>query len=368
MTLVTIVPRLRPAIDGVGDYAMKLASQLHQDFELSTQFIAGDPDWRSKEELAGLAAIAVDERSVASLTAGLQGQSVVLLHYVPHGYAAKACPFWLIKGLERWHASTPNSRLVTMFHELYALDWHRPWSSDFYLSLVQQHLAGRIAQLSDACLTSTARYTRTITRLSRGKHTQVPVMPVFSNVGEPSHVLPLEQRQRRLIIFGQRHSKRLIYQQSLAVITQLCQQLNLQEIWDIGPTTDITPATVNTIPVKELGQLSETQISLILSESLAGFLNYDPKRLGKSGIFAAFCAHGLLPINHRALGDSLDGLTAGSHYGSLEQGPIDISLGQEIATQALNWYRQHALPQQAHIIYRQLPQTLVKNCCGSNRP
>lgn len=355
MTFVTLVPRLHPAIDGVGDYAFNLAIQLQHDYQLPTQFIVGDPTWSQPPASAKFQAMAVAQRSAASLTALLEPHSTVFLHYVPHGYAHKACPWWLIHALERWRTSAPQAQLITMFHELYALDWHRPWSSDFYLSPVQQHLAARMAQLSDQCFTSTDRYTQVVHRLSRGKHSNIPVLGVFSNFGEPSEVLPLSHRQRRLILLGQRHSKSLIYQHSQPVVAQVCRQLGIQQIWDIGPTTGIAPSQIDTVPVTEFGKLPAEHISQILSESLAGFLNYDPQRLGKSGIFAAYCAHGLLPINHRALDVRIDGLEVGKQYGCPHYSEIDLSRGQAIARQAWQWYSSHTLSKQAHTVFNALP-------------
>ncbi len=359
MTVTTLVPRLRPAIDGVGDYGFKLALQLREDYNITTQFIVGDPTWQRNNDLKGMEAHAVSCRSVESLLSHLQGTSTVILHYVPHGYAQKACPFWLIQALERWHTSTANASLITMFHELYALDWHRPWSSDFYLSPVQQYLAARVAQLSTVCLTSTERYRHSIQRLSHGKHTQVSVLPVPSNMGEPSRLLPLSQRQRRLIIFGQRRSKGPIYRHFQALLNQICQTLAIQEIWDIGPSVDPTPIQISAVPVKKLGKLPETDISQILSESLAGFLSYDPKRLGKSGIFAAYCAHGMVPINHTHGPSPVDGLVVNQHYWCPIFAPSHPPDIETIADYALAWYRNHGLSKQAAVFRHHLSNVII---------
>lgn len=351
MTVITVVPRLRPAIDGVGDYAFRLALQVQQDFDISTQFIVGDPTWQTSETVSNTSAMAVQQRSVESFLTLLKTASTVILHYVPHGYAQKACPFWLVNGLENWHTLVPDATLITMFHELYAFAWHRPWSSDFYLSPVQQHLAARVAQLSDVCLTSTERYCHVIDRLSQGKHQHVPVLPVFSNIGEPSDVLPLAHRKRRLIIFGQRRTKDKIYKKSQPLLAQVCASLAIEEIWDIGPRIESAPNQVNKVPLKQLGKLPEDTISQILSESLAGFLNYAPKRLGQSGIFAAYCAHGMVPINQGYLPNSLDGLVANQHYWCPTLDPLHKPATEAIVGEALSWYRRHTLAKQASVFH-----------------
>lgn len=360
--LVTIVPRLRPAIDGVGDYALEIAQALHHR-GVRSQFIVGDSQWQGDKLLAGMPAQRVSQRSSTALLTQLAQAKTILLHYVPHGYAAKACPFWLIQALEQWRRNS-DTFLLTMFHELYACDWQRPWSSDFWLSPVQRQLASRLAQLSDVCLTSSQRYADQLNPLSHGKHTQVTALPVFSNVGELAQVLPLVQRQPHLVIFGQRHSKEKIYQQALAKLKQVCQQLAITQIWDIGVPVPQMPTQVGHAPITALGKLANDAIAHYLSQSQAGFLAYDPKRLGKSGIFAAYCAYGVLPINHQAANFPVEGLTAGIQY--WVPTPNDSSKDvlaqvQLIATSAHTWYQTHTVARQAQVFQDLLPISLLKN-------
>jgi hypothetical protein len=360
MSIIAIVPRLPPAIDGVGDYALQLATQLSQDFGVNTQFVVADPAWRGPDGLEGGSSQAISMRAKQPLLRLMHGlttnrlpttQPIVLLHYVPHGYARKACPVWLVAALKQWRQQS-NGRLITFFHELYALDWHRPWSSDFWLSPVQQSLAGCLSQLSDLCLTSTERYIGQIQQLSRGKQRDVPLLPIFSNVGEPAEVRPLAERQRTLIIFGQRHSKGGIYKHETLLQT-ISSSLHIEQILDIGPRTGLAPAAIGKIPIQELGELPATDISQLLSQSLAGFLTYDPRRLSKSGIFAAYCAHGLLPINSQSLASTVDGLQPGVHYWASDRASLlNLELGQAIAHQAHTWYQQHNLKTHAQTLYQ----------------
>jgi hypothetical protein len=43
--IFSIVPRLPPSIDGLGDYGFTLAKQIRQDFGVQTEFIVTDPKW-----------------------------------------------------------------------------------------------------------------------------------------------------------------------------------------------------------------------------------------------------------------------------------------------------------------------------------
>jgi len=274
--------------------------------------------------------------------------ATVLLHYVGYGYAKRGCPSWLVDGLQCWRTASTHRLLVTMFHEVYASG--APWTSAFWLSPLQRNLAARLAQMSDRCLTSKQLYAEILYKLSQGKQTQISTLPVFSNIGEPGQVPPLAERSRRLVVFGGRSNRLRVYQQSLAELNHACQLLGIKEILDIGPSTGLTLSPVNGVPVVEMGQRSATEISGILLNSLAGFFNYNLEYLAKSTIFAAYCAHGLLPVSPRSQASPVDGIEPGKHYGVPDDGTTalkDLTKVQAIADNAYNWYQTHNLSMQA---------------------
>jgi hypothetical protein len=349
--ITTLVPRLPPAIDGVGDYAFLLAKQLHHQAGRESHFIVADPNWQADDTI-GYRSQAITNRSKSKLLETLISldSSTVVLHYVPHGYAHKACPWWLIQGLEAWRAQKSQTLLVTIFHELYAFDWQRPWSSDFWLSPVQKLLASRLAQLSDVCLTSTEKYAESLAKINCHQSSNAYTLPVFSNIGEPVHVLPLSQRQRRLIIFGQYHSKYKLYSQSISSVEKVCNTLGIEEIWDLGPSTGNAPDKIGQAELKKMGECSTHAIQEILATSMFGFLVYDPMRLAKSGIFAAYCAYGVVPINLTAQNIRIDGLAVGDQYITPEYiyyHSASLDLLQEISNAAYSWYSEHNLPRHA---------------------
>lgn len=348
MLTVTIVPRLPPIIDGVGDYALHIARQLRKDFGIETHFIVGDPTWAGAKVIEGFPVSQVTVRSAANLSRLLLKYShsaIVLLHYVGHGYAKRGCPFWLVESLEHWRNNVVNARLVSMFHELYAVGPR--WTSDFWLSPLQQNLAARLAWLSDRCLTSVQEYAEILYKLSRGKQTLTTTLPVFSNIGEPEKVPPLSKRQRRLVVFGQCGSKLRVYRESLAELCQACQLLEIEEIWDIGPSIGLNLASVGGVPIVNIGERLASEVSDILLNSMAGFFNYGVNRLAKSGIFAAYCSHGLLPINYQGSPLPVDGIEAGKHYWIPDHQRTVLSSPSElqiIADNAYAWYLTHSLP------------------------
>ena len=73
-----IVPRLPPAIDGLGDYAVQLSDCLATQ-GLTSRFLVTDPAWKPDGTLP---ASVLREPSAAALLAALDGQQHVLLHFV----------------------------------------------------------------------------------------------------------------------------------------------------------------------------------------------------------------------------------------------------------------------------------------------
>ncbi len=351
--VTSIVPRLPPAIDGVGDYALNLARQLRKDFNIQTHFIVGNTKWNGAAEIDGFpvsqVSVGVADRRHHSPDALLtllssDRSSSILLHYVGYGYAQRGCPIWLVNGLQRWKSLFPKRSLLTMFHEVYASGL--PWTSSFWLSPLQKNLAARLAQMSDRCITSKQFYAEIIAHISRGKHHQIPFLPVFSNIGEPDKVLPLSERQQRLVIFGGVANRARVYRESQAVLEYVCQRLNIKEIWDMGTPTEVILSSITQIPILEIGQQSAEKVSDILADSVAAFSNYNPDFLAKSTIFASYCAHRLLPINAKGSASVVDGIEPGKHY--WVPNPQGNELGndgdmQAIADNAYSWYQMHRL-------------------------
>lgn len=354
-TIIQIVPRLPPAIDGVGDYALNLAQQLYQDFGIETQFLVSDPSWIGDTHLEKFTIYTLSIRSSVSLLSLLReisiDSSVILLHYVGYGYAKKGCPIWLVQALERWKTERNYQKIITMFHEVYAAG-RPPWTSAFWLFPLQKKLATHLVQMSDRILTSKQTYADLLYKMSRKKQSKIPALPVFSGIGEISYIQPLAERQRRLVIFGSRGNRVRVYQEAFSQLSQACKHLEIEEVWDIGTPTNFNLSTVNGISIVEMGQLPAAKISRIFSNSIAGFLCYPSDFLAKSTIFAAYCAHGLLPINVQCQLIPVDGIQSGVHYWIPDKRSSDLrdlESWQTIANNAYTWYQTHCLVKQSQL-------------------
>ena len=109
------------------------------------------------------------------------------------------------------------------------------------------------------------------------------------------------------------------------------------------------PPTKLPLPFTQLGKQSVVDVSALLLNSRAGFLTYFDGYLAKSGIFAAYCAHGMLPVLSRRNASELDGVRAGNEYIAaidIPDGALETN-AQNIADGAHAWYEDHSIARTA---------------------
>jgi len=340
--LTAIVPRLRPVVDGVGDFALSLARELRERFAIDTHFIVGDPSWPGEERVEDFSVSKLTSRTEARLNAILTHQKsvAVLLHYGGYGYAQRGCPDWLVEALTNWRTASEGRTLATLFHELYASG--PPWTSSFWLSRRQKTLTEQLARVSDSCLTSVALYSEIIEKMG------VPArsLPVFSSIGEPDESpKPLSSRRRRLIVFGTPGRRLQVYKRSREALNRICRELSIEEVWDIGAEMDLEPARFVDVPVVLCGKMRGRKVSDIFLDSIAGVIDYPADVLGKSTIFAAYCAHRMIPLVASYNESSpADRLVAGVHFSLLQsRDGLSLNSGQRLADNAFDWYQDHRL-------------------------
>jgi hypothetical protein len=118
-------------------------------------------------------------------------------------------------------------------------------------------------------------------------------------------------------------------------------------IVDVGEPVGMEPNIA--LQVEEKGPRPATEVSHFLAESMAGFLTYFEDSLAKSGIFAAYCAHGMLPVMAGRGASEPDGISSGSEYLSVLDMPENMTEAemQTVADNAQLWYRKHSLEETA---------------------
>jgi hypothetical protein len=312
MTITLITP---PGHGGVRDFADKLVENTATS-QATTVFT-----WQQGTEHTPV------EKALSS--------DCVYLQYSGYGYAKRGAPLWLLKQLEIHRPQIKT--LGIYFHELYAFG--PPWGSAFWLSPLQRHITQRLAELSDFWVTNREESAEWLSRFAGEK--PYATLPVFSNVGEiPYYSI---QRSQKVVVFGGAALRLKTYQETGDKLFIWARQQGL-EIHDIGPIiTD--PLLANRLAAESVvvhGRLPEIEVSSLLADAMFGLVVYPTEFVAKSGVFAAYCAHGVCPVLISKLYPETDGLIPNQHYlaGLLEKlnlFPTANTIGQS----AWQWYQLH---------------------------
>lgn len=356
--ILQIIPTPPNSSDGIGDYALLLATQLLQDFQVDTQFLVFRNDIEVVPVVNGFSMAQLPSHQPEIFCSCIPTNiRVIIVHFSGYPYFNTSLkgifgadtPFWFIDALQAV-IKNHQLKLIVMFHELPKLHWKQFYLFDF-LNPIQSIVSRRLARMADTVLTSSTKYQAI---LSEWLGRKVIRIFIFSNMGEPPSITPLVARQRRLIIFGGSARSR-IYQNHFKVLIQSCKLLEIKEIYDVGPPLKLPKLPSSEINLVERGYCSQTEISQLMMTSLAGCLDYSPfpGNLGKSGAFAAYCAHGILPILTRYNPSETNGLCMNQHYlvlgSKLDKSSLDRT--QIIANKAYEWYQDHTLKEIAKIFH-----------------
>lgn len=339
-------------VNGVADYALCIARKLRDDHGMASTFLVCNPQWTGPDAIEGFPLVPLRSRESGDLSDWLarrdregHGASPVILQLSGYGYDLTGAPFWLEAGLREWkRQSREPPRLLTYFHELYATGM--PWQRAFWYSRSQQRCGRAVSCLSDGLVTSLERYARKLADWTADGGHPIVTLPVVSNVGEPtSHPDPSE-RAARMVVWGSDVAKRGIYGRFLPLVEHAVRQFGVTSIVDLGEPSASTPNAVAGVDVRAEGVAAATAVSSILLGSRLGVFAYNPNLLGKSGIFAACCAHGL-PAWVLALDEleraGADGLADGRNYllASTRIEPDPAGRLRKVGRAALDWYAPH---------------------------
>lgn len=362
MNIIQLVPSLDPS-DGVGNYAILLAKALNSNAGLPNQMVVAS-SVGSGDASCGLPVSVLASRSPEALAATLSRASgtggVLIAHLSHYGFATRGTPFWLVRGIERWINRRPAVRLVVMFHELYAFG--PPWRSSFWLLPVQKWITRRFLEICNAAVTSTERYETAL--LNWRPNVALRRLPIFSLVGEPAFVSPPTDRANVAVVFGRAGVEDWLYARRASDLAELVTKLNIERIIDIGPRSRPVPAMIGHVAVEVRGVLPADSISNILQDARYGFTAYPSDLLGKSSSFAAYAAHGVLPI--LLLGNTRENPGREPLF-LCEKALRSFSPEQSIIFQARlkDWYGSHSITKQSKIWKDLILSLGIKAACAS---
>jgi hypothetical protein len=340
--IVQLVP---PGTGGIRDYAECLQR------EWETMGI--------DSQLMALSQTAAAERSLADRLDDMMrsdGRACSLvLHFSGYGFHPRGLCFWLASEIEAARAKLGQRlRLVTMFHELFASG--PPWGSAFWLSRFQARIASRIAKASDALRTNTGPYSAWLAK-QFPPTVAVEVQAVFSNVGEPKVVKPQNERVTRVVVFGSAATRHRALEPLRTFARRLSEQ-GIVEIVEVGPGPAFNWVEPSP-PHRHVGRLGLSELRELLEDSAYGLIDYPETLFGKSGVIAAYAAHGCVVLNMRRVEAEHSELRDRTHFFNLLAGesiPCHATDRSLAAGTMAEWYRGHSLRRHA--------TSIAESCCS----
>jgi hypothetical protein len=197
--------------------------------------------------------------------------------------------------------------------------------------------------LTDIAFTNCAGHRDVVERWNKSGR-EITVLPVFSNLGACEEFLPFERRQATMLVLGQPRSRANAYGRFEAGLARAVKMLGVEQVYDVGSPVESCPKEIGGCPVSELGWRPTEEISRLLSQSRFGFVAYTAEGQAKSGIMAAVCAHGAVPVLAGKKSAVADGLILGMNCWSSEAGgALSPGEAQRIGMGAHAWYEGHTL-------------------------
>ena len=256
----------------------------------------------------------------------------IIFHMTGYEYSNRGLCFWIMKELLNLKRQYPNIKIAIFFHELFA--YGPPWRSAFWTHLPQRYIIFRLLRICDVAITN-IKYHQTALRGLAPPNLPIHLVPVFSNVGEPAERRPFGERTPQAVLFGAYPLRRRALE-SLGGMEGL-KAHGLTDIVEIGFGESVVPPQAGWI---FRGRLPKEEVSEILSRSRFGLVGHAIRDLGKSGSFAAYTAHGVVPVVSQTGTTSLS--PDGPLYTTGERLSVSDEVGNEkISSNAFSWYQGH---------------------------
>lgn len=340
--VVQIVSHFAPTTCGVGDYTRLLGAEWLRQQGVPSHVLVADENWPEGGPPAGWEVRRLRRRHETWADLLERPPVGAFLQYSGYGYARRGAPVWLVSMVQSFKRRFPEVALITMFHEVAASG--PITTSAFWLRPFQLYVARRLRELSNAAMTNCEANARVLNAVSAHSHRPLVILPVVSNFGERDNGEPWSKRVRRIVVFNSNFGGQMPTSSFWQELADAVRRVKASEVSMIGRPVQL-PRDLG-FPVVQPGFLAADEVSAILADSAFGYVFHGPLLLGKSGVFAAFAAHGVVPLIHTAMETLPDGLVAGRTYHALQNGFLcgdDTAYFEQIRRNVREWYLPHSL-------------------------
>jgi hypothetical protein len=367
--LIQVTEALPPKLNGIGDYAYKLASCFREFLAIDSTFLVLDhpesyPDQYLEYPVYNV--LPFPEHFLTTLTEVIENHSemtnIILFHeckgtldrYIsPKSFDRHFLPLRLLEFLRKLKVKHSSIKLIILFHEFL---WPTPERRrDYLLRPLQNLFMKRVLEYSPSVICNNPVSAHLIKQLS--PQTNILVNPVFSNIGELSNNSTNQKQKGSWVIFGT--TEHLLRTVSMFVddIHLIRKTYQIDSINIIGGVkNDYILHHIKRIKqfvpcVNYLPEIPSLQVSQIFRKSRFCYLNYFSKNIDsntalifKSGVFAAACSHGVIPVFCNVGMEYAMNYLEHPGYIFIKNGQLNIFSDHELdhlANNLISWYNKY---------------------------
>ncbi len=296
-TILSIEPRLPPAVCGVGMYGWELARRWPEPGPRFVHLVVDGAE--ASRGLLGSGDIFETGGSAAALASRMAEYpgAGVIVHYASRGFQRLGVPLWLWRGLSRWRRRQPDARMVTFHHEVSP---RLPMMTrHYFLERIERCVTARIARAANVVATNTREHAARLEKITGRR--DVRCLPVPANIPAPpdSDGSFARREARDFVVFGVPLTQLLTVRHFAAELAEWHRAGVLGRLHVIGPSDEkFSPETdallARTLPADAVvrhGVLGAPQVSAVLSRAGFFLTQSNENDFSKSGTFAAFAAH-----------------------------------------------------------------------------
>ncbi len=340
--VLQLLPRAPGSLDGVGDYALKMARGLRDEHGIDSVFIAQETSSDSRIEDFSTFPMAEFCRARAPR----ETCDGIIVHYVNYGFQKRGVPLTLAGFLKQLRREC-GAALLVIFHELFASG--PPWRSEFWLQPLQKKIARDVACLADARLISCDSMRRQLEKLCPER--SATVQPVTSTWGEPK----FDDAQLRgrdphcwMVCGGTALLERSL-RSFLKTVSAIPDEFAPRKLSVVGgafnPHIRALLNTPSKFSSEYFPEVTPEAAAPMFAEAAFAWVDYFASGnvpgdvLLKSSSFSALCAHGIVPVAPAVSGAiAIDGDTLPGPF-TVSQIPQDRG---NVARTIFAWYHRHA--------------------------
>lgn len=330
--IIHIAPALPPVINGLGDFCKILADNLEREGYTDHVFVVRKPPGLNNDN--GI--YAFEPQNFYEVLSKHKAD-VVVLHYVGYAYNRNGIPFYLVSALRKYKAVV-QCRILVFFHELYSSS-NSLLKLPFYTGRLQKRIVRELCGIADAIFTNCSSYNDRLKKVLHDDTFNAICTGIFSNIPDNLYNDRIPKQEGSMVVFGSFHRRKAVYENPLFL--KVLENLKINSLYDIGPGKNHFSHRMVNFYV--LGSLDPGDMAIYFNKIKYGALNYEAHLLGKSGIFSAYAAFGVIPINLFPVDYSLkDGLVDGKNYFSWSRTVCpEAFTGGMVRRELLAWYNTH---------------------------